>query len=178
MARAVVLEHASQKIAIVSVDLVGLFLPVVDKVRKELPGMTYVLVSSTHNHEGPGYHRHVGAELLSDRASIPHYLKKVEAGIVQAVSKADQALRPMTARIGKALAPELLHDGREPYVKHDELVALQFQDPASTKHARRARAMELPSGDAQQQEHARSAPTSWPARSLICRIATSVPSSI
>ena len=27
-------------------------------------------------------------------------------------------------------APELLHDGREPYIKHDELVAVQFLDPA------------------------------------------------
>src|SRR5262249_32740840 len=31
-------------------------------------------------------------------------------------------------RIGTAKAPELLHDGRLPIVKHDELVALQFLD--------------------------------------------------
>ena len=34
-------------------DVVGLFLPSVERIRKELPGFTYVLVSSTHNHHGP-----------------------------------------------------------------------------------------------------------------------------
>src|SRR5262249_6232665 len=53
MARAVVLKHGTQKVAMVSVDLVGFFYPNVVSVRKQLPGFTYVLVSSTHNHEGP-----------------------------------------------------------------------------------------------------------------------------
>jgi hypothetical protein len=48
--------------------------------------------------------------------------------IVQAVRNAEAAARPVTARLGSARAPELLHDGREPYVKHDELVALEFRD--------------------------------------------------
>jgi hypothetical protein len=37
------------------------------------------------------------------------------------------------ARIGTAKAPELLHDGREPQVKHDDLVALQFLDAKTNK---------------------------------------------
>src|SRR5687768_12993753 len=53
MARAVVLSDGTHKIALVSVDVVGLFFPSVEKVRKQLPGFKYVLVSSTHNHEGP-----------------------------------------------------------------------------------------------------------------------------
>jgi hypothetical protein len=52
-ARAVVLSDGSEKIALVSVDVVGLFFPSVEAVRKQLPGFKYVLVSSTHNHEGP-----------------------------------------------------------------------------------------------------------------------------
>jgi len=40
---------------------------------------------------------------------------------------------PAKARIGTTQAPELVHDSREPYVKHDELVALQFQDPSTDK---------------------------------------------
>src|SRR5258708_4838028 len=47
MARAVVFAHDKQKIAIVSVDVVGLFNDVAQNVRKQLPGFTYVLVSST-----------------------------------------------------------------------------------------------------------------------------------
>src|SRR5213592_4755832 len=53
MARAAVLADGKQKIAIVSVDLVGFSYPQVLAVRERLPGFTYVLVSSTHNHEGP-----------------------------------------------------------------------------------------------------------------------------
>src|SRR5438552_2209542 len=37
LARAVVLQHGDRKIALVSVDLVGLFLSSVEKVRRELP---------------------------------------------------------------------------------------------------------------------------------------------
>src|SRR5262249_2521008 len=40
-------------IALVSVDVVGLFLPTVERIREKLPGFTYVLVTATHNHEGP-----------------------------------------------------------------------------------------------------------------------------
>src|SRR5712691_6136744 len=51
-ARAVVLKHADRKVAIISVDIVGFFNPNVIAVRERLPGFTFVLVSSTHNHEG------------------------------------------------------------------------------------------------------------------------------
>src|SRR5262249_5624457 len=52
-ARCIVLRDGKQKIAIVSVDLVGLFFEVVERVRKECPGFANITVSSTHNHEGP-----------------------------------------------------------------------------------------------------------------------------
>src|SRR5262249_55414321 len=53
----------------------------------------------------------------------------------KAVRDADAALKPVRARLGTAAAPELLHDGREPYVKHDELVALQFLEEKGDKPA-------------------------------------------
>src|SRR5262249_16235538 len=53
LVRAVVLRHGETKIAIASADLVGLFFTSVQRVRKELPGFQYVLVSSTHVHHGP-----------------------------------------------------------------------------------------------------------------------------
>src|SRR5205807_1409410 len=42
--RAVVLRHGGQTVAVACADVVGLFLPSVERVRKELPGFTYVLV--------------------------------------------------------------------------------------------------------------------------------------
>ncbi len=56
------------------------------------------------------------------------YLAHVEKRIVEAVQAADAGRKAVTARIGRTRAPELLHDTREPYVKHDELVALEFRD--------------------------------------------------
>ncbi len=127
MARAIVVEHDKKKIAIVSVDVVGLFNDMAQNVRRQLPGFAYILVSSTHNHEGPDTMGLWGPNLFASGID-PDYLKQLEAGIVQAIRQADKNKQPVSAAIGTATAPELLHDGREPYVKHDELVALRFED--------------------------------------------------
>jgi hypothetical protein len=134
MARAVVLGHGGRKIAIASVDVVGLFHPTVQRVRERLEGFTYVLVTSTHNHEGPDTLGLWGPTPLQSGVDAD-YMKQVEKGIVDAVKAADAARQPVTARVGAATAPELLHDGRLPIVKHDELVALQFSDAKNGKSA-------------------------------------------
>src|SRR4029450_11363229 len=53
---------------------------------------------------------------------------------VAAVKKADQAKQPVRARVGAAQDADLVADSREPYVKHDELVALQFQAAKEDKN--------------------------------------------
>src|SRR5262249_46105334 len=58
-----------------------------------------------------------------------------EGGIVAAVQAAGKALRPVEVKIGTASDGSLLHDGREPYIKHDELVALEFVEPGTKKTA-------------------------------------------
>jgi hypothetical protein len=126
MARAVVFNHDKRKIAFVSVDVVGLFNDVALSVRKQLPGFTYVLVTSTHNHEGPDTMGLWGPNLFASGVDAD-YMKALEAGIVKAIKDADKNKQEAAAIIGSAKAPELLHDGREPYVKHDELVALRFE---------------------------------------------------
>jgi hypothetical protein len=134
MARAIVLRHGDRKIAIVSIDVVGFFYPNVLRIRKQLSGFTYVLVSSTHNHEGPDTLGLWGPGPVKS-GHDPDYVKHVEAQIVNAVREADAGAVSTTVRIGTAKAPELLHDGREPYIKHDELVALQFTDAKTGKDA-------------------------------------------
>ncbi len=126
-ARAVVLRHDGRKVALVSVDLVGFFHPHVVRVRESLPGFAYVLVSSTHNHEGPDTLGLWGASAFQSGVD-KDYLKAVVENIIKAVKSADAAARPVTAVLGTAKAPELLHDAREPYVKHDELTAVRFLD--------------------------------------------------
>ena len=126
MARTVVLHDGTKKVAIVSVDLIGFFLPSVERVRKALPGFDYVLVTSTHNHEGPDTIGLWGATPLQSGVD-PAYLTFVEKQIVTAVKAADATLQPAAARIGTIKAPELLNDSRLPIVKHDDLVALEFR---------------------------------------------------
>lgn len=132
MARAVVLRQGDTRIAMVSVDLVGFGYPQVLQVRRQLPGFTYVLVSSTHNHEGPDTIGLWGPTPFTSGVD-PAYITHVQEQIVKAVREADAAARPTTTRIGTARAPELLHDGRKPYVKHDELVAVHFIDPRTSQ---------------------------------------------
>ncbi|HET6573361.1 MAG TPA: hypothetical protein VFG68_07155, partial [Fimbriiglobus sp.] len=150
MARAVVLSDGTHKIALVAVDVVGLFRPTVERVREELTSLAgaraiagagapstkrvrkyhtkfkYVLVSSTHNHEGPDTLGLWGKSPFQSGVD-PEYLKRVEDGAAKAVQLADKARRPATAMIGTAKGPELLHDGRQPIVKHDDLVAIRFE---------------------------------------------------
>lgn len=133
-ARAVVLRDGKKKFALVSVDLVGFFLPHVVNVRQALQGFDHVVVSSTHTHEGPDTLGLWGPGPFKSGID-PDYMKKVEQDIVSAVKKADAAAVAVSARIGTARAPELLHDAREPIVKHDELVALLFTAKKDDKPA-------------------------------------------
>ena len=126
MARAVVLSDGKQKIALVAVDVVGLFNAVAELVRKQVEGFAYVCVSSTHNHEGPDTLGLWGKNPFVSGVD-KDYMKVVEAGIVTAIKDADKARKPAIAKIGTVNAPELLHDAREPYVKHDDLVAIRFE---------------------------------------------------
>jgi hypothetical protein len=126
--RAVVFQSGRQKIAFACADLVGLFLPSVERVRKELPGFDYVLVSSTHNHHGPDTMGLWGENPFKSGVE-PNFLQYVERQIVSAVRAAERKiLRPVTVQIGVVSAPELLNDTRPPIVKHDELVTLEFLD--------------------------------------------------
>jgi hypothetical protein len=116
----------------VSVDVVGLFLPSVERVREKLTGFKYVLVSATHNHEGPDTLGLWGPTPIQSGVD-PEFLKKVEAGCVEVVKTADKDRKSATVKIGTARDADLLHDNRLPVVKHDELVALHFRDPKTDK---------------------------------------------
>ncbi len=133
MARAVVLSDGTKTLVFVSVDLVGFFLPNVDNIRKELKGIDHLIVSSTHNHEGPDTVGLWGASPFQSGVA-PEYVKGIEQTIVKIVGAVAKSLVPARAKIGTANAPELINDNRLPVVKHDELVAIRFEAVTGGKH--------------------------------------------
>ncbi len=135
MARAVVLTDGTKTLALVAVDLVGFFLPQVENIRKELKGVDHLIVSSTHNHEGPDTVGLWGASPFQSGVDA-EYVKRIEQTVIKLVGTATKAMVPATAKIGSAHAPELITDNRLPVVKHDELVAIRFDALNSAKSAK------------------------------------------
>jgi hypothetical protein len=128
LARAVVLQAGATKVALVSVDLVGFMYPNTKNVRQQLKDFDYVLVASTHNHEGPDT---IGLWGPSPRESgvDPAYLTRAERGVIAAVRAAESALAPANAEYGTAEDESLLRDVRLPIVKDGVLRVLRFTRP-------------------------------------------------
>ena len=124
-ARAVVIREGASKVALVSVDLIGLQRPAVMEVRDRLPGYMHILVSSTHNHEGPDVIGLWGPSEL-ESGGDPAYVEFVVERIVEAVRSAERNLAPARAVYGTAAAPELVVDSRLPVVKDPVLRAVEF----------------------------------------------------
>ncbi len=129
-ARALVLDDGKTRIALVAVDVIGLFNPFVLEVRRQLPRFRYVLVCSTHNHEGPDTLGLWGPSTFRTGVD-PAYMDELRRQIVRSVRHAEESCKAVTVRIGSLSAPQLLHDNRLPIVKHDELVAIEFRDLAT-----------------------------------------------
>lgn len=131
-ARTLVLTDGTRKIAMVSVDLVGLQLPTIEQIRAELPGWDYIVVSSTHNHEGPDTIGIWGKTPLR-RGVDEQYLAKVVQTIVQSIQRAEQAFAPAEATYGTAADETLLGDSRKPIVKDGVLRVLRFTSPGESR---------------------------------------------
>lgn len=128
MARCVVLKDGEMRIALVSVDLVGMQLHDVRKVRAALPDFDYVMVGSTHNHEGPDvigiwgrtpFHRGV------DDAYVDGIVVK---RVVAMVKDAEARAVAVSAGFGTAEDANLLNDSRLPEVFDPVLRVLEFRN--------------------------------------------------
>jgi hypothetical protein len=128
MARTIVLRSGGRKIAIISLDLVGLTMAQTRQIRAELTDYAYVLTTSTHNHEGPDV---IGLWGPSERETgvDPEYLALVVRKSVETVREAERTLRPVKAVYGSASDESLVYDSRLPIVKDAALRLLRF-DPA------------------------------------------------
>ncbi len=128
--RTLVLDDGEKKVALVSLDVIGYFYTEVQKIRSQLPKFDYILVSSTHNHEGPDTLGLWGKTPFSSGVDTS-YLEKVNRRIIQTIQTAEKKTTSADVQIGKLRIPELVHDSRLPIVKHDELITLFFKERSS-----------------------------------------------
>lgn len=126
-ARALVLRdtETGDKLALVSLDVIGAQHATVERIRGRLPGFRYVLVASTHNHEGPDVIGIWGPDGKSGCDAA--YLDQLVERATEAVLKAESVLRPAKARYASAAHRELLKDFRLPEVFDDALRVLVFE---------------------------------------------------
>ncbi len=131
-ARAVVLRGGGRKIAMVSVDSIGLARPTIVRARESLKDFTYVLVASTHSHDSPDA---IGVWGPSPETTgvVPEYLRFVEARIAEAVRTADAAAVPAKAQYATADDVSLLGDYRLPEVYDSVLRMLRFTRTSDSK---------------------------------------------
>jgi len=131
--RAMVLKAEGKKYAFVTADLIGLFKDQVDEIRKELKDFENVMFSCTHSHEGPDT-LGLWGQTPFQSGTDPDYMLSLQKIAVSTIRDAAKNLTPCDTEIAAVSLPELLHDGRPPIVKMDELLTLKF-NKVNTKTA-------------------------------------------
>ncbi len=124
-ARAVLLRSGETKLALVSVDLIGLQYPAVQAIRARLKDYRYVLVASTHNHEGPDVIGMWGPSPVRSGVDSD-YVELVVERAVRMVRDGEKRFVLATAEYGTADDASLLADSRLPKVYDPTLRALRF----------------------------------------------------
>lgn len=131
-ARGLLLSDGHNKIAIVSLDLIGWSYPSTLTIRQQLPEIDYVVICSTHNHEGPDTIG-IWGESFIKRGVDEKYNQRVENTVVQLVKQLDSTLQPVSVEFAKISRPELVHDTRQPIVIDPTIRALRFRSEVDGK---------------------------------------------
>lgn len=125
-ARGMLLSDGQTKIAIVSLDLIGWSYPSTVAIREQLPEIDFVVICSTHNHEGPDTIG-IWGESFIKRGVDEQYNQRVEKTVVHLVKRLQQAQQPVSVEFGKVSRPDLVHDTRQPIVIDPVIRALRFR---------------------------------------------------
>jgi neutral ceramidase len=139
-AKAVVLEDESgKKVAVISVDLVGVGKWIVDFARKEIESkigipIKNVMIAATHTHSGPrGIVDFFTGEDAFSKGLFNHALsEKVGNGIVEAVADANKKLKKAQIGLGRGKVTGLCSNRRSPDGPYDsELAVLEMNTAES-----------------------------------------------
>ncbi len=131
-ARAMVFARGDLKIGVVALDLIGYFnddvIAVREGAREAGLGLDYVLVASTHQHEGPDAMGPWG-ETPFETGRDEVYLARVVEEAVAALEVANEGLVEATLTVATATdTRHLIHDSREPEVVDPTATALLARD--------------------------------------------------
>jgi len=128
-ARSFVVRSKETTIAIVSVDLVGLFYADVQEIRAMVDpslGIDHVIVASTHNHEGPdtmglwGPHPFISGE-------DPEYMALVKEQVVSCIETAAQGMEEAELEVAHTTVPGIMANGRDSGLVYPDLVVMRFE---------------------------------------------------
>ncbi|MHB1462821.1 MAG: SCP2 sterol-binding domain-containing protein [Armatimonadota bacterium] len=132
-ARALVIESQGTRIALVSVDLIGLFKPGVDEIRNAVTNVpkSNILISCSHTHSGPDSMGLWGPnDTVSgvDRAWYADVKKKIALCIDAAATN----MRPAVMKVARITGVEgVSRNPRVPQNLDTSLVAMQFINPVT-----------------------------------------------
>jgi hypothetical protein len=138
-ARAVVLESGDATVAMVSLDIVGLFNIEVQRMRLELvaryPEMEIdeLVVSSTHTHEGVDTMGYWGQLFAATDGKYPTYQAFMRSQTIDAIYAAWSSRQASDVKLAHGAKPMRIRDSRPPEVTDDEVLTMQFlADDGST----------------------------------------------
>ena len=129
--RALVVSDGKVTVGLVALDLIGLMEPQVAAIRRETgKAVDYLVVASTHNHEGPDTMGLWGQTPFSTGID-PAYIERLTGAVSAQIETLAQQLRPVSMRAVQLEAPvaEFVRDSRDPYVIDNALSAFQLLGP-------------------------------------------------
>ena len=141
-ARALVLEQGETTLAIVTLDLIGVFHDQVDLMAAALADagheVDHLLIHSLHNHEGPDTMGMWGQSIVKSGVN-PDYTVQVRETVVEVVGEALAELQEVELRAGEVDVStynaekglnNVIRDGRDPWIIDETLAALHLATPA------------------------------------------------
>ena len=128
-ARSVVVRSKGTTLAIVAVDLIGLFYADVREIRTMVNpslGIDHIIVASTHNHEGPDTMGLWGPHPFISGVD-PEYMMFVKEQVVSCIETAALKMQEAELEVAYTTVPGIMANGRDPGLVYPDLIVMRFE---------------------------------------------------